>query len=195
MGSDGDSAVWGDRIPKFPCNVHSKDLPSNSVYEFLKSIAPESSPELINQIGDLTTNIITKIGESLSGLEHYHGTFSMEAFMPMDSQTGWHTDTFCSNYNNEKIGPSFFFLATLKGDHTLYYTGTYDYEPNICLPVHNDKIPQKLLVDHKAYSTPLGFAPIHIAHEPNGAMHSWPNITKPRLLIRVALHSDNCNSD
>jgi hypothetical protein len=196
MSGDKNNTSWEACIPQFGCDVHSKDLPTNSLYEFLDSIAHEASPELINQIGALLTNIINKITGSISELNHYHGSLLLETFMPTDSLVAWHTDDFCRDDISDNLGPSFIFIATLKGEHTLHYTGTYDYEPNICLPLHNNNIPKTLFVDHKMpYSTPLGFASIHISRHSNGAMHSAPNMTKPRLLLKLVMQSDKCDFD
>jgi hypothetical protein len=189
--------LYGNSLPGFPCSIHKLDLEAltiNSTYTFLSQIAPEASPELINKIENLILNIVNKTAESLSaGLEYYSGSFTIETFMPSDEQVGWHTDNSCDHSNNDRFGPAFMFLATLKGDHTVYYTGDYNYGIDKCFPVHNENIPTELLVSYKQpYATTLGHAPIHIAHEVNGALHSWPNITYPRLLLRVSLSSNNC---
>jgi len=167
---------------------------ANSTYGFLKSISPQSSTELLNHLTTLLERIVYNATLSLphSGAAVAIITASLSKIA--NRGVDLHHDDFV-NDRFSKATQSFRLLATLKGEHTLFLTGSPEYEPGQCLISNNDlKTTEGKLnnintifydMDPKPL-TSVGFASIHKMSTDCGALHSGPpEVRKSRLLLRL----------
>lgn len=161
---------------------------ANSTYGFLKSVSPQSSTELLQHLTTLLERIVYNATLSLP---HSGGAAAIiEASLAKIDIRGvdLHADDFV-NDRFPKATQSFRLLATLKGEHTLFLTGSPEYKPGLCLLSNNDFrainpnfydgiVPQPL--------TSVGFASIHKMSSDCGALHAGPpEVRKSRLLLRL----------
>lgn len=170
-----------DLSPNYP---QPKSYYQNSTYrdnveQYFKgyeSLKPE--PELRSRLVDLIVNVTNKVAKIMPDVLM---TVSLTAYAIENRIAGnyysWHRDGDEDYDCNERI---YMVLATLKGDPTLYCTGSYDSDKWQCVP------------STSTFSAPLGYGTIHKFGELYGAYHSAPPTNLQRLLLTAFITHPEC---
>jgi hypothetical protein len=146
----------------------------------------KSEPELMNSLVDLIVKLTNTVADIIPGTLITTGFFTSTAdsnvvkdssfIYPADT---WHQDG-GRDGRVECHVKRFTFLATLKGDPTLYCTGSYDSDKDQCVP------------STSIFSAPLGYGTVHKFGNLYGAFHSGPPMNGQRFVFASSIRYPEC---
>jgi hypothetical protein len=148
----------------------------------------KSEPALMSRLVDLIVRLTNKVAEIIPGTLISPGfiTYAADSGMVKDldhryPSDVWHRDGGRSIDNQvECHGKRLIFLATLKGDHTLYCTSSFDSDLKQCIP------------DTSIFSASPNTGTIHKIGKLYGAFHSGPPMNGQRFVFASSIRYPDC---
>jgi hypothetical protein len=141
---------------------------------------------LSSRLVDLIVILANKVAEIIPNTLINHGFIAYAADSELvkapdfqDPSGIWHRD----GDRDERVecyGKRYIFLATLKGDHTLYCTGSYDSDLKKCVP------------DTSIFSAPHASGTLHKIGKLYGAFHSAPPMNGQRFVFATEIRYPEC---
>jgi hypothetical protein len=161
-----------------PKSYYQNSTYRDNVEQYFKeyeSLKPE--PELMSRLVDLIVKTTNKVAEIMPDalMTVSLTTYAVESGMAGDYYS-WHRD----GDKDDGCDGTYMFLATLKGNPTLYCTGSYDSDKDQCVP------------STSIFSAPLGYGTVHKFGNLYGAYHSAPPINLQRFLLIAFITHPEC---